>query len=143
MRRRVGQTHAARTVSSNIELKITAPDRTRKTGRARGPPRQVTISNLPRRASRATSSSMLGRFRCTMRVERGQLGAVIQPVPAVGTGACPSGSTKMSSRTGALATMRVYRLAALADRRAARGRRRVSQATHSVPAMSSIRSYKT
>ena len=79
----------------------------------RSPPRKVTyFEPVPPRLARNTiieSTFEVGtRFRCTMRVDCGQLdaGAVIRPVPGDGTRACPSASTKRSLRTGALAAMR-------------------------------------
>jgi hypothetical protein len=79
----------------------------------RSPPRKVTYFEpvLPRLARNTIIESTfeVGRcFSCTMRVDCDQLtpGAVIRPVPANGTRACPSASTKRSLRTGRLAAMR-------------------------------------
>ena len=79
----------------------------------RSPPRKVTyFEPVPPRLARNTiieSTFEVGRrFRCTMRVDCGQLdpGAVIRPEPANGTRTCPSASTKRSLRTGAPAAMR-------------------------------------
>jgi hypothetical protein len=47
---------------------------------------------------------------------------------AIGIRACPSASTRTSSRTWRAGRNAVYRLAALADRRAARGRRCIRRA---------------
>jgi hypothetical protein len=75
---------------------------------ARRPPRKVTwFEPVPPRLARNTiieSTFEVGRrFRCTMRVDCGQLdpAAVIRPEPVNGIPACPSASTKRSSRIGA------------------------------------------
>jgi hypothetical protein len=75
----------------------------------RSPPRKVTyFEPVPPRLARNTiieSTFDVGRrFRCTMRVDCGELdpAAVIRPVPRV----CPSSSMKRSLRTGAPAAMR-------------------------------------
>ena len=69
----------------------------------RTPPLKVTyFEPVPPRLARNTiieSTFEVGRrFRCTMRVDCGQLdpGAVIRPCPENGTRACPSASTKRS-----------------------------------------------
>jgi hypothetical protein len=79
----------------------------------RSPPRKVTyFEPVPPRLARNTvieSTFEVGRrFRCTVRVDCGQLspGAVIRPHPANGTRICPSASMKRSLRTGAPAAMR-------------------------------------
>src|SRR6202040_1910175 len=86
-----GDTHAGRTVSSHIALRVLrpAPDPRRRNGMARrSPPRKVTyFEPVPPRLARNTiieSTFEVGRrFRCTMRVDCSQLdaGAVIAPVP--------------------------------------------------------------
>jgi hypothetical protein len=81
----------------------------------RSPPRKVTyFEPVPPRLARNTiieSTFEVGRrFRCTMRVDCGQLdpGAVIWPVPGEWQPHMPAprGSTKTSSRTGATAAIR-------------------------------------
>ena len=79
----------------------------------RSPPRKVTyFEPVPPRLARNTiieSALEVGRrFRCTMRVDCGQLdpGAGSGRYPANGTRVCLSASTKRSLRTGALAAMR-------------------------------------
>ena len=79
----------------------------------RSPPRKVTYFEpvAPRLARNTIIESTFEvgrRFRCTMRVDCGQLdpGAVIRPVAGDWTRACPSASTRRSSRTGRLAAMR-------------------------------------
>ena len=75
----------------------------------RTPPRKVTyFEPVPPRLARNTiisSTFEVGRrFRCTMRVDCGQLdpGAVTPSLYAAnGTRVCPSASTKRSLRTGA------------------------------------------
>ncbi len=76
-------------------------------------PRKVTyFEPVPPRLARNTiieSTFEVGRrFRCTMRVDCGQLdpGAVIRPVPGEWHPLCPSASTKTSLRTGRRAAMR-------------------------------------
>src|SRR6202040_3304005 len=86
-----GDTHAGRTVSSHIALRVLrpAPDPRRRNGMARrSPPRTVTyFEPVPPRLARNTviESTFEGGlpFRCTMGVDCGQLepGAVIRPVP--------------------------------------------------------------
>ena len=78
----------------------------------RSPPRKVTyFEPVPPRLARNTvieSTFEVGRrFRCTMRVDCGQLdpGAVIRPVPGEWHPRMPA-STKRSLRTGAPAAMR-------------------------------------
>jgi hypothetical protein len=73
----------------------------------RRPPRKVTyFEPVPPRLARNTiieSTFEVGRrFRCTMRVDCGELdpGAVIRPVP--GDPVCPSVSTQRSLQIGAL-----------------------------------------
>ena len=80
---------------------------------ARRPPRKVTFFEpvLPRLARNTVIESTFEvgrRFRCTMRVDCGQLdpGAVIRPAPGSGARVSPSASTKKSLRTGAPAAMR-------------------------------------
>jgi hypothetical protein len=76
------------------------------------PPRKVTyFEPVPPHLARNTitkSTFEVGRFRCTMRVDCGQLdlGAVIRPIAANGSRACPSSSTKRSLPTGARAATR-------------------------------------
>jgi hypothetical protein len=77
----------------------------------RSPPRKVTyFEPVPPHLARNTiieSTFEVGRrFRCTMRIDCGQLdpGAVIRP--ANGIRGCPSASTRRSSRIGAPAAMR-------------------------------------
>ena len=77
------------------------------------PPRKVTyFEPAPPRLARNTiieSTFEVGRrFRCTMRVDCGQLdpGAVIRPVPEEWHPRIPGSSTKTSLRTGAPAAMR-------------------------------------
>jgi hypothetical protein len=77
------------------------------------PPRKVTYFEpvAPRLARNTIIESTFEvgrRFRCTMRVDCGELdpGAVIQAVSGDGTPACPSSSTKGSLRTGVPAAMR-------------------------------------
>ena len=79
----------------------------------RRPPRKVTyFEPVPPRLARNTiieSTFAVGhRFRCTMRVDCGELdpGVVIRPVPANGTRISPSGLMNRSLRTGVLAAMR-------------------------------------
>ena len=79
----------------------------------RNPPRKVTyFEPIPPRLARNTiieSKFDVGRrFRCTMRVDCGELdpGAVIRPVPGEWHPHIPTASTKRSLRTGALAAMR-------------------------------------
>jgi hypothetical protein len=76
-------------------------------------PRKVTyFEPVPPRLARNTVIELTlevgRRFHCTMRVDCAQRdpGAVIRPVPANGTRASLSGSTKTSVRTGAPAVMR-------------------------------------
>ena len=76
-------------------------------------PRKVTyFEPVPPRLARNTiieSTFDVGRrFRCTMRVDCGQLdpGAVIRPIPGECTRICPSASTKKSLRTGSPAATR-------------------------------------
>ena len=78
----------------------------------RSPPRKVryfepTAPRLARNTVIESTFEVGRRFRCTMRVDCGQLdpGAVILP-PANGIHACPSASTKRSLRTGAPAATR-------------------------------------
>ena len=78
----------------------------------RSPPRKVTyFEPVPPRLARNTiieSTFEVGRrFRCTMRVDCGQLdpGAVIRPEPGEWL-ACPSASTRRSWQTGAPAATR-------------------------------------
>src|SRR5437763_12673432 len=87
----------------------------------RRPPRKLTyFEPVPPRLAPNTiieSTFEVGRrFRCTMRVDCGQLdpGAVIRPEPSGGNGTrvCPNASTKRSLRTGA-GRNAVYQLAAL------------------------------
>ena len=79
----------------------------------RSPPRKVTyFEPVPPRLARNTiieSTFEVGRrFRCTMRVDCGELdpAAVIRPVAANGTRICPSASMKKSLPTGAPAATR-------------------------------------
>ena len=79
----------------------------------RSPPRKVTyFEPIPPRLARTTiieSTFEVGRrFRCTMRVDCGQLdpGAVIRPIAGEWEPCMPSASTKRSLRTGAPAGMR-------------------------------------
>ena len=79
----------------------------------RSPPRKVTYFEpvAPRLARNTIIESTFEvgrRFRCTMRVDCGQLdpSAVIRPIPANGTRACRSVSTTRSLPTGAPAAMR-------------------------------------
>jgi len=83
----------------------------------RSPPRKVTYFEpvAPRLARNRVIESTFEvgrRFRCTMRVDCGQLdpGAVIRPEPGEWYRACPSGLTTRSWRAGRNA---VYQLAAL------------------------------
>jgi hypothetical protein len=79
----------------------------------RRPPRKVTyFEPVPPRLARNTiieSTFEVGhRFRCTMRVDCGELdpGVVIRPVPGEWRPHIPSGSMNRSLRTGELAAMR-------------------------------------
>jgi len=79
----------------------------------RRPPRKVTYFEpvLPRLARNTIIESTFGvgrRFRCTMRVNCGELdpGAVVRPVPGEWQPHMRERSTKMSLRTGAPAAMR-------------------------------------
>jgi hypothetical protein len=79
----------------------------------RSPPRKVTYFEpvLPRLARNTIIESTFEvgrRFRCTMRVDCGQLdpGEVIRPVPSEWQPRSPNASTKRSLRTGVLAAMR-------------------------------------
>jgi hypothetical protein len=79
----------------------------------RTPPRKVRYFEpvAPRLARNTVIESTFEvgrRFRCTMRVDCGQLdpGAVSGRSPANGIRACPSASTKTSWRTGAPAVTR-------------------------------------
>jgi hypothetical protein len=97
-----------------LETSRTAPDLTRRNGMARRrPPRKVTyFEPVPPRLARNTiieSTFEVGRrFRCTMRVDCGQLDPPRWSgrYPANGSRACPSASTKRSSRIGRLGAMR-------------------------------------
>jgi hypothetical protein len=66
------------------------------------------------------------RFRCTMRVDCGQIdpAAVIRPAPASGGRACRTVSMRRSSRTARWAQCSLSACRA-DDRRASRGRRRI------------------
>ena len=79
----------------------------------RNPPRKVTYFEpvAPRLARNTIIESTFEvgrRFRCTMRIDCGQLdpGAVIRPVPANGIRVSPSASTTRSLPIGAPAAMR-------------------------------------
>jgi len=79
----------------------------------RTPPRKVTyFEPVPPRLARNTiieSTFEVGRrFRCTMRIDCGQLdpGAVIRPVSGEWHPRMPSASTQRRLRTGGLAAMR-------------------------------------
>jgi hypothetical protein len=100
----------------------------------RRPPRKVTyFEPVPPRRARNTiigSTFDVGRrFRCTMRVDCGELdpGAVIRPVPANGTRACPRSSTRRSWRL-ARRPQRDLSARGAHHRCASRGRRRMSRA---------------
>jgi hypothetical protein len=110
---------AGRTVCPHrIEDLAHPPDLTRRI--RNGPPQPApeshasrTVPAAPRARHHHRVDVHVGRrFRCTMRVERGQL----DRYPAVGARACPTASTRRSSRIGAPAAMRLYRLAALTMR---------------------------
>jgi hypothetical protein len=88
----------------------------------RNPPRKVTYfepvpPRLPRNTVIESTFEVGSRFRCTMRVDCGQLdpGAVIRPIPG---GACRGPQCGLSARR-------------TDDRRAPRGRRRVRGARRS------------
>jgi hypothetical protein len=79
----------------------------------RSPPHKVTYFEpaAPRLARNTIIESTFEvgrRFRCTLRVDCGQLdpGAVIRRSPANGTRVCPSASTTRRLPTGAPAAMR-------------------------------------
>jgi hypothetical protein len=80
--------------------------------RSRAPRKVTYFEPVPPRLARNTiieSTFEVGRrFRCTMRVDCGELdpGAVIRRCLANGTRACQSSSTKRSWPTGARAAMR-------------------------------------
>jgi hypothetical protein len=87
----------------------------------------------PRRARNTIIESTFEvgrRFRCTMRIDWGQLdpGAVIRADPANASRACPSASTKRSWRTGVPGHNAVYQPRGPDRRRASRGRGRMSRA---------------
>jgi hypothetical protein len=86
----------------------------------RSPPRKVTyFEPVPPRLARNTiieSTFEVGRrFRCTMRIDCGQLdpGVVIQPEPGEWQPRMPERLDEGSWRTGARAVNAVYQLAAL------------------------------
>ena len=79
----------------------------------RNPPRKITYFEPG--APRLARNTMIGstfevgrRFRCTMRIDCGQLdpGAVMRPEPGEWHPRMPSSSTKRSLPTGARAVMR-------------------------------------
>jgi hypothetical protein len=80
----------------------------------RSPPRKVTyfepvVPRLGRNTIIESTFEVGRRFRCTLRVDCGQIDpeTVIRPVPgASGDRTCPSASMKRSSRTGAPAATR-------------------------------------
>ena len=79
----------------------------------RSPPRKVTyFEPVPPRLGRNTiiesTFELDSRFRCTMRIDCGELnpGAVIHRCPANGTRNMPSPSTKRSLPTGSPAATR-------------------------------------
>jgi len=123
--------HAGRAVSFHIELRITARDPTRRNGMARrSTPRKVTyfealLPHLARNAITESTFEVGRRFRCTMRINCGELdpGLMIRPV---------RGDWHRAPRrrgAGRLAGRPQRRLSArrLDHRRAPRGRRRVSR----------------
>ena len=78
----------------------------------RAPPRKVTyFAPVPPRLARNTIIELTfevgRRFRCTMRIDCGQLDpdVVIRPCPAYGIRTCPNASTRRSWPTGAPAAM--------------------------------------
>ena len=100
----------------------------------RNPPRKVTyFEPVPPRLARNTiieSTFDVGRrFRCTMRVDCGQLdpGAVIQPIRGEWQPRMPERLDEEELADWRAGRDAVYQLAALDDRRAPRGRRRIEQ----------------
>jgi hypothetical protein len=127
-----------------------APDPTRRISIARrSPPRKVTYFEpvAPRLARNTIIESTFEvgrRFRCTMRVDCGQLdaGAMIGPEPGEWYPRMPERLDEEELADWRAGRNAVYQLAALTIGGAPRGCRGISQSYRSV-AMSPIRSHKT
>jgi hypothetical protein len=128
------------TVSSHKKLRLTHLAQRGGSGMARrSPPLKVTyFEPVPPRLAHNTiieSTFDVGRrYRCTMRVDCGQLdpSTVIRPKPGELHPRSLSASTKGSLRTGAPAVTRSTNCR-FDDRRAPRGRRRISPIDRSAP----------